>query len=142
MYMDFLFYLYFWWRRRELNPRPRILRLRFYMLSLAYVLTLHSPASGSIVKRALISFRYLSQSPSDTWLMLMTASQTHKPIWFAVTIKQLSLGQLNRQMLHRLRLYLCNKFYEIITCSACGSGFIIRVEARTPPFNFLSIVRL
>jgi len=25
-----------WWRRRELNPRPQILRLRIYMLSRVY----------------------------------------------------------------------------------------------------------
>ena len=44
----------------------------------------------------------------------MTTLQTHKPTWFVVTIKQLFLDQLNRQMLHRLRLYLRNKIFNAI----------------------------
>jgi hypothetical protein len=33
----------FWWRRRELNPRPSVLCRRLYMLSSVIVLIIHSP---------------------------------------------------------------------------------------------------
>ena len=35
--------LWYWWRRGESNPRPRILRLRFYMLSQSIVFNRRLP---------------------------------------------------------------------------------------------------
>lgn len=43
---------YVWWRRRESNPRPQILRFRIYMFSSSINLTLRYPMNRENVKRS------------------------------------------------------------------------------------------
>ncbi len=42
------FWRYCWWRRRESNPRPQVLYLRYYMLSRAFNLIGHRPTGRAI----------------------------------------------------------------------------------------------
>jgi hypothetical protein len=55
--------LYIWWRWRELNPRPQILRFRYYMFFLFLILTRSYPTGRENHWRFRISF---SQSTPDT----------------------------------------------------------------------------
>ena len=48
--------LCYWWRWRELNPRPQALRHRLYMLISSISLTLYYPTNRENTERFWISF--------------------------------------------------------------------------------------
>ncbi|TDN66561.1 hypothetical protein C8D83_101899 [Halothiobacillus neapolitanus] len=53
----------YWWRWGELNPRPPVLRFRYYMFFLFFILTRGYPTGRENHERFRISF---SQSTPDT----------------------------------------------------------------------------
>jgi hypothetical protein len=121
-----------WWRRRESNPRPQALRLWIYMLIRSINLVDGYPTGRENQRRVWISF---NESTPDVLHRDPIWGDSRDPVVWARSraegtkqVFKLLVRSCRRWQLKVLQIVLRD-----ICSSACTSGFITRVESRSPP---------
>jgi hypothetical protein len=125
----------FWWRCRELNPGPKILPSRLYMLSSGL-----NPAFSSHPKQRLLNALLLCLTVRpQAFLTASLKSRRFTPALQARAGKAAQQLTLPVRNYNRLRLYLRFRlFYELTEGSACNGELAYPRRIRFTPIYFYS----
>lgn len=118
----------YWWRRRELNPRPETLRNRFYMCSLFIILGDTKPNRQGKHRHSLTSLTTASRHHNGDLMCITSVTQ---PISELRPRTQALSGE--SEVFVVCDYILTNGFTRYLTPSTCPSNLTIPVEASTPP---------
>ena len=101
-----------WWRRRELNPRPQVLRLWLYMLIRSIDLIDGYPTGRENQQRAWISFN--ESTPGVLHRDPIWGDSRDPVVWARSRAEgSTQVFKLLKRSCRRWQLKVCNQFYEL-----------------------------